>query len=107
MSRYWGGILTVTGFVACPCHLPLTLPIVLGVLGGTGLGTFIGVNTSLIYGIFTAYFVVGIGVGMYLWSRRRRETEGAVCELPLQSDGGQSDGRGKRTHTEKRSRARV
>ena len=107
MSRYWGGILTVTGFVACPCHLPLTLPIVLGVLGGTGLGTFIGANTSLIYGIFTAYFVVGIGVGMYLWGRKRREIEGAVCELPTAPAGRQSGGREKQTRAEKRRRARV
>ena len=107
MNRYWGGILTVTGFVACPCHLPLTLPIVLGILGGTGLGAFIGANTSLIYGLFTAYFVVGIGAGMYLWSRKRSETEGAVCELPPASADGQGGGRGKQTRAEKRRRARV
>ena len=54
----------MTGFLACPCHLPLTLQLVLGVLGGTALGSFIGANTSLIYGIFTGYFVIGVGVGL-------------------------------------------
>ncbi len=81
MSRAWGGVLTVTGFVACPCHLPFTLPLVLGVLGGTGLGSFIGANTGLIYGVFTGYFIAGIGVGWYLLNRRQR-TEGAVCRVP-------------------------
>ncbi len=76
MSRAWGGVLTVTGFVACPCHLPFTLPLVLGVLGGTGLGSFIGANTGLIYGVFTGYFIAGIGVGWYLLNRRQR-AEGA------------------------------
>ena len=81
MSRVWGGVLTVTGFVACPCHLPFTLPLVLGVLGGTGLGSFIGANTSLIYGVFTGYFIAGIGVGWYLLNRKQRVEE-AVCRVP-------------------------
>ncbi len=81
MSRAWGGVLTVTGFVACPCHLPFTLPLVLGVLGGTGLGSFIGANTGLVYGVFTGYFIAGIGVGWYLLNRRHRD-EGAVCSVP-------------------------
>ena len=71
MSRVWGGVLAVTGFVACPCHLPLTLPLILGVLGGTGIGSFIGANTSLVYGISAGYFIVAIGVGWYLLMRKR------------------------------------
>ncbi len=71
MSRVWGWVLAVTGVVACPCHLPLTLPLILGVLGGTGIGSFVGTNTSLIYGIATGYFIVGIGVGVYLLMRKR------------------------------------
>ena len=71
MSRVWGWVLAVTGFVACPCHLPLTLPLILGGLGGTGIGSFIGANTSWIYGIATGYFIVGIAVGVYLLMRKR------------------------------------
>ena len=88
MSRAWGGVLTVTGFVACPCHLPFTLPLVLGVLGGTGLGSFIGANTGLIYGVFTGYFIAGIGVGWYLLNRRQR-AERAVCQSALPESKGQ------------------
>ena len=57
MSRVWGGVLAATGFVACPCHLPLTLPLILGVLGGTGLGSFIGANPNLVYGIASTALV--------------------------------------------------
>ncbi len=71
MSRVWGGVLAVSGFVVCPCHFPLTLPLILGVLGGTGLGSFIGANTGLVYGIATGYFIIGIGVGWYLLMRKR------------------------------------
>ena len=70
MSRVWGGVLAVTGFVACPCHFPLTLPLILGLLGGTGIGSFIGANTSLVYGIAAGYFIVAIGVGWYLLMRK-------------------------------------
>ena len=80
MSRVWGGVLAVTGFVACPCHFPLTLPLILGVLGGTGIGSFIGANTSLVYGISAGYFIVAIGVGWYLLMRKR------LGRLPLEGN---------------------
>ncbi len=71
MSKMGVGVLTLTGIIACPCHLPLTLPLILGVLAGTGLGSFIGANTGWVYGIATGYFIVGIGVGVLLLQRRR------------------------------------
>ena len=80
MTKIWGGVLTLTGFIACPCHLPLTLPLILGVLGGTGIGSFIGANTSWVYGIATGYFIVGIGVGVYLLKRKR------TGRLPLEGN---------------------
>ncbi len=80
MSRVWGGVLAATGFVVCPCHFPLTLPLILGVLGGTGLGSFIGANTGLVYGIATGYFIIGIGGGWYLLMRKKTD------RLPLEAN---------------------
>lgn len=80
MTKFWGGILAVTGFIACPCHLPLTLPLLLGVLGGTGVGSFIGANTGLVYGLATAYFIGGIGLGLFLLNRKRAVK--AACDVP-------------------------
>ena len=71
MTKIWGGVLTLTGFIACPCHLPLTLPLILGVLGGTSIGAFLSENQGLVYGVATGYFIVGIGVGVLLLHRRR------------------------------------
>ncbi len=71
MTKIWGGVLTLTGFIACPCHLPLTLPLILGVLAGTGIGAFLSENQGLVYGVATGYFIVGIGVGVLLLQRKR------------------------------------
>ena len=75
MSEVWGGALAVTGFIACPCHLPLTLPLILGVLAGTGAGGFIGANTGWVYGLATGYFIVAVGVGWLLLNRKKRSVQ--------------------------------
>lgn len=36
-----GWFLSVTGFLACPCHLIITLPLAAALLGGTTLGDWI------------------------------------------------------------------
>ena len=82
MNKAWGGFLSVTGFLACPCHLPFSLPLALGVLGGTGVGGLIAANTGLIYGVATAYFIVGLGAGVYLWNRKQRARGSEACAVP-------------------------
>ena len=84
MSNLWVKILAVTGSLACPCHLPLTLPLLLGALGGTGIGSFVGANTGWIYGVATGYFIVGIGAGLYLLNRRQGN-QGLACDVPERS----------------------
>jgi len=70
MGRVWGGVLVVTGFIACPCHLVITLPLILGALGGTGLRAYLTDNQGLVYGVATGYFIVGLAGGLYLWNRK-------------------------------------
>ncbi len=85
MNKVWGGVLVVTGFIACPCHLVLTLPLILGVLGGTGLGAFLSDNQGLVYGVATGYFIVGLAGGFYLWNRRISKS-GQPSRLPSQEN---------------------
>ncbi len=71
-----------TGIAACPCHFPITLPVVVGALGGTGLGGLIAANTGLVYGVGAAYFMIGIGLSLYLLNRRSASA-GALRDVPL------------------------
>jgi mercuric ion transport protein len=48
MRRIGGVVLTVTGFLACPCHLIITLPLLISLLAGTALGSFLSRNTGLV-----------------------------------------------------------
>ena len=77
MGKVWGGVLFVTGFIACPCHLPLTLPLVVVLLGGTAVGGFIAGNTGLVYGIAGGYFIVALAAGWYLLNRKRSKAGSA------------------------------
>ncbi len=71
MRKVWGGVLFVTGFIACPCHLVITLPLILGLLAGTGVGAILGANTGLVYGVAGGYFIVALAAGWYLLNRKR------------------------------------
>lgn len=83
MSNIWGGVLAATGFIACPCHLPFTLPLLIGVLGGTGIGAGVAANIGLIYVIATGYFILAIGVGVFLLNRKKRYIQATSREIPL------------------------
>jgi hypothetical protein len=70
MRRVGGMVLTVTGFLACPCHLILTLPLLLSLLAGTALGSFLSQNSGLVYVGASIYFVVALALGSSLLFRK-------------------------------------
>lgn len=57
-----GYLLLITGFIACPCHLPITLAL----LSGTVLGSVIYKNQTLIFILATIYFIVALACGLKL-----------------------------------------
>lgn len=63
MYQLWrsgkGWLMATTAFLACPCHLPVTLPLLVGLLGGTVVGAWISNNPGWVYGLSTAYFLGG------------------------------------------------
>ena len=66
-------MLLLTGFIACPCHLLLTLPVVMGLLGGTALGVWLSTHTGLVYGLSSGYFLAALIVGFW-WLNRMHST---------------------------------
>lgn len=80
MNKVWGGFLAVTGFIACPCHFPITLPFAAALLGGSGVAGFITANTTLIYTFGTIYFIVGLAAGWYFLTKP--SASAASCAVP-------------------------
>lgn len=61
-DRIKGYFMAVTAFIACPCHLPLTLPLLLSLTAGTALGTWLSQNLTLVYIASAAYFLGGLAL---------------------------------------------
>ncbi len=80
MRRIGGVVLTVTGFLACPCHLIITLPLLISGLSGTALGSFLSRNTGLVYTGTGIYFMVALALGVWFLfgpARGKREMDAA------------------------------
>jgi mercuric ion transport protein len=93
MRRIGGVALTVTGFLACPCHLILTLPLLISGLSGTAMGSFLKQNTGLIYTGAVIYFVVALAVGVFLLFGRTGSgtQEKMTCSICIPVDAPESE----------------
>ncbi len=82
MRRFIGSsLLLITGLLVCPCHLPLTLPLLVALFGGTALGTWLSTHTGLVIGLSTGYFLAAIALGIWLLNRPSPES-GVSCSSP-------------------------
>jgi len=70
-----GVVVGVTAFLACPCHLPLTLPLVLALLAGTPLAAIVAQNIGLVVAASLVYFVAGLGLAVRLLGGEARPKE--------------------------------
>ncbi len=90
MRRMGGAVLAVTGVLACPCHLVVTLPLLAGLLAGTALGNFLTHNPGLVYTGAGIYFVGALALGSWFWlspARGKREADAACSTCgPATSD---------------------
>lgn len=66
-----GWVLLFSGFIACPCHFPLTLGVILALPAGTALGGLLSSNVWLIYLVGGIYFVAALYWGSRLISGGR------------------------------------
>jgi hypothetical protein len=73
----------IISFLACPCHLPLTLGLLAALLGGTALGAVVRDHTVLAGSIVAATWAAGTARG--LWLIRQAERGQLACALPAVS----------------------
>lgn len=67
-------------FLACPCHLPLTLGLLGMVLGGTAAGALLRANAWVAGGVIAAVWAAGTARG--LWLVRKAERGELTCAVP-------------------------
>ncbi len=72
-----GVLVGITAFLACPCHLPITLPLLLAVLAGTPLAGVPDQNLGLLVLVALVYLVVGLGLALRLLGRETGTKEAA------------------------------
>ncbi|MDZ7678602.1 MAG: hypothetical protein U5K29_08610 [Acidimicrobiales bacterium] len=75
-----GRLWLLVSFLACPCHLPLTLGILAVVLGGTAVGAVLRDHAVLAGIIIASVWVAGTGRG--LWLIRQAERNDGACTVP-------------------------
>ncbi len=61
-----GWFLAITGFLACPCQLVITLPLAAALLSGTALGGWIAGHQGAIFIGASIYFVGALAAGATL-----------------------------------------
>lgn len=84
IRRLTGLLLTITGMLACPCHLVITLPLLASLLAGTALGTALLQQRPLIVALATLYFVGALALGGWLLVGAERRRRASVAS-PLAS----------------------
>lgn len=55
-----GYVAGAVAFIACPCHLPLTLPLLLTLTAGTAVGGWLANNSLAIYTVAAVLFIGGL-----------------------------------------------
>lgn len=55
-----GLVVGAFAFMVCPCHLPLTLPLILALTAGTAVGGWLAHNSTLIYATSAVLFIGGL-----------------------------------------------
>jgi len=85
MKRVWhttkGYIAGVVAFAACPCHLPITLPLLLTLTAGTAIGAWLVDNTITVAIVSTIIFIGGM-VLAFTWINQSLPNSAATGRKP-------------------------
>jgi len=81
MNSLKGILAAGVALVACPCHLPITLPILLVLTSGSAAGLWLAQNQWMVWLAATGLFVGGLALS-FAWLSQ--EQSDAQCEIPAQ-----------------------
>ena len=62
MTKIKASVAGVVAFIACPCHLPLTLPLLISLTARTAFGAWLAQNIVLVGVIATVAFIGGLAL---------------------------------------------
>ena len=57
-----GGIAGLIALITCPCHLPITLPLIIALTAGTAFGGWLAHNSIIIYSVSIILFIGGLAL---------------------------------------------
>lgn len=67
MTKIKAYVAGVVAFITCPCHLPITLPLLITLTAGTAFGAWLASNVFLVGAISTVIFIGGLALA-FKWS---------------------------------------
>ncbi len=79
MNALKGYLATGIALIACPCHLLITLPLLLALTGGSAVGLWLAQNQGLVWLAVTGLFVGGLALAFVWLSQAQSEVQ---CEIP-------------------------
>jgi mercuric ion transport protein len=62
MNKIKAYVAGVVAFIFCPCHLPITLPLLIVLTAGTALSAWLTNNVLLVGAISTVIFIGGLAL---------------------------------------------
>ena len=74
-----GGVAVTISILTCPCHLPVTVPLMLALLAGTPIAAWLIQHVGWVYGVMAGVFILSFGLAC-LWTNPLKENTGEVCE---------------------------
>lgn len=69
------GTMFVISFITCPCHLPITMPLLLVLLAGTPVAVWLTQHVGIVYGGMTLLFFVSLALGFRWMSQPAAECD--------------------------------
>ena len=74
-----GGVAVTISILTCPCHLPVTVPLMLALLAGTPIAAWLIQHVGWVYGVMAGVFILSFGFAC-VWTNPLKENTGEVCE---------------------------